>query len=490
MSRHLTPKNHARKLRRFGNIIRWECSKRFRVLYPAHEPNVRVIPPPPKREKPPPDCRILTDVEYMQKHGLALKEARRTPCTRPGPNPVWHDWKQEEYLYALTNSSRADRESSPEADRAAHDGEAKDWVSPLVRLPHELLDLTLSFLPKDAELNLRLSCPALYHRYGMQTGFYLLYNLRIDPDPGVRQRSRWTAKSWLQRPPGHRLSAGSLPCSVCGTSHPRPFLSEREATKRLSPRVCYGWTRPLRISPRHSVTLRHLLMAAHEGWKTARLTAIGPEPPLFFRRQLDNGSGRAYNARVPDNDNSSVPEDVTLPSAADEAISPNPSGPSVSAVTISWEEPIRHSHWSVAFPKTSPGYRIDYDVCFQLPKRPVDVLLQSSSHSADRVLRETPFEFCPHMGSDDSRVLEMAGALFWKSSHRPYGEGRVGCESCKTCLTLSLKLASSGEHVWKVCVRKYIGDLNSAMDPVWLAHLTYRATNTPIGGGRLKYIST
>ncbi|KAL8902271.1 MAG: hypothetical protein Q9207_004806 [Kuettlingeria erythrocarpa] len=357
------------QLRRFGNHIRWECHQRLRVRYPAHGEDLCVVPPPPTPGKRRTDYRIITDVEYMQKHGLALKDARRVPCPRPDLNPVWHDWKQEEYSYARANSSKANRESLPDVDRLAHDEDATNPVSPLLRLPHELLDLILSFLPKDAELNLRLSCPALYHHYGMQTGFYLTYNLRIDPDPGVRQRSRWTAKSWPRMHP-YRVYAGSLPCSVCWTSHPRPFLAEKEVTKRLSPRVCYGWTRPLRISPRHSVTLRHLLMAAHEGWKTARLPAGDPALPLSFRRRLDNGSGRAHHARVSDEDNGSASEEdnVTPPSAADEAITPNPSGPSVSMVTMSWDEPIRHSHWSVTFPKTSPGYRIEYQVGFQLPK--------------------------------------------------------------------------------------------------------------------------
>lgn len=250
------------RLCKLGRIIQWECSRiksRIEVLFQRHKN---------PRKEPRSDSRIITDIKYMHQYGLTLKEARRSPYTRRNPSTMWHDWKQEEYTYNAT-SNRSDPDSLlPDLDR----GDTKETtVSPLTQLPPELLDLIISFLPADAELTLRLSCLTLYHHHGSQTVFSLIYNLRIHPNLAVRHRTRWISNSWLlPRFPSHRMMPGGcllcFPCEI--QQHPRFWFAteEEEAWERSGGRTCLRGTRGLYyVSPRHSVALRQLVIAAQEG---------------------------------------------------------------------------------------------------------------------------------------------------------------------------------------------------------------------------------
>ncbi|KAL8920843.1 MAG: hypothetical protein Q9208_006015 [Pyrenodesmia sp. 3 TL-2023] len=440
----------------------------------------------------------------MQKYGLTLKEPRRIPCTRPADtaSTMWHDWKDEEYTGAVTNSRDDNRDlSSPNLDRRGADGDTNSSVEVpprLARLPPELLDLILSFLPKDAELTLRLACPALYHRHCSQTVFSLLCNLRIDPDLAVRQRSRWISNSWLQRLP-HQLPRGAfLPCSPCGAEHLRYCFSREEVWNQSGTRACLGWTRRLYLSPRHSMTLRQLLNAAQEGWEVARgITTIPNDSRPDFKLRLDDDDGfssggrRAYKPpRITDDDddndviNTAQPEEddgrrTLSPSTAfDQALQQDSSSsdnrpPWISAVSMFWNDPNRHSHSCVAYYETSPSYRLEYDIRFPLPKTRRGLRPPLPAHSTKEYLQKHPFAFCPHLRSDDPRMAKMVGLLFEKGgSDLSCCRRRVDCWRCTTYLTPSLKMGLGRERVLDVRVHKNVGDLSSARNSVWLTQLT------------------
>ncbi|KAL8905727.1 MAG: hypothetical protein Q9171_006566 [Xanthocarpia ochracea] len=318
------------QLRKLGNIIRWECwgtKYKIKIRHLGHDHDIPANPCLPLRKERCSDSRIITDIKYMQQHGLTLKEARRIPYARPpdSTNTIWHDWKHEEYTYAVTNSRDDQDPPSLDLDSGADGDTNSSVVPPLARLPAELLDLILSFLPKDAELTLRLACPALYHRYGSQTD------------------------------------------------------------------------------------------AAQEGWEVARGTTTPNDFRPDFNLRLDDGSGRAYNPRITDDDdnNTTQPEDGRSPSpSALEALQQDSSsdGPSISAVKMSWNDQNRHSHWCVIYPEISPPYRLEYDIHFPLPKLRLGLSALSSSYSTKKCLGEHRFAFCPHLRSDDPG-MEKTNAL-------------------------------------------------------------------------------
>ena len=464
-----------------GYYHRWECWRtkyRIKIRHLGHDHDIPANPRLPLRMERSSDSRIISDIKYMQQYGLTLKEARRVPYTPPrdSASTMWHDWKHEEYMHAVTNS-RDDRDPlSPNLDGGADGDTDSSVVPPLDCLPPELLNLILSFLPKDAELTLRLACPALYHRYGSQTVFSLMCNLRIDPDLAVRQRSRWISNSWLQRLP-HRMPGGAfLPCYPCGVQHFSHWFSRKEVWNRSGTRACLGWTRRLYLSPRNSGTLQQLLGAALEGWEVARgITTTPNDIRPDFNPRFDDGSGRAYNPRITDGDdnNTAQPEDGRPPSstALESLQQDSPSdGPSISAVNMSRYDPNGHSHWTL--PETSPSYRLEYDVHFPLPKLRLGLPPLSSSHSIKKCLGEHRFAFCPHLRSDDPGLEKTVGMLFKKGgSDLSCCRRWVACQRCNTCVTPSLKMGLGGEGVMDVRVQRHIGDLNSTLGSVWFTHL-------------------
>ena len=190
---------------------------------------------------------MITDIPYMRQYGSSLKEARQITCYRhvePSSTTTWHAWKHDEYYNTYSAPQRnigSTRDIAPDLDGRAADGSPP----PLALLPSELLDLILSFLPQDAELSLRLSCPELYHRCGSQSLFSLMYTLRVDPDPDVRRRCRWVSTFLFERfhhgtvtSTSARQGWPALPCYPCGTRHPRSFFSEDEAVKLSGRRAC------------------------------------------------------------------------------------------------------------------------------------------------------------------------------------------------------------------------------------------------------------
>ncbi|KAL8919720.1 MAG: hypothetical protein Q9172_004858, partial [Xanthocarpia lactea] len=459
---------------------RWRTKYKIKICHLGHDRFFPANPRRPLRKERCSDSRIISDIKYMQQHGLTLKEARRIPYTRPwdSASTMWHDWKHEEYMHAVINS-RDDRDLlSLDLDGGADGDTDSSVVPPLARLPPELLDLIISFLPKGAELTLRLACPALCYRYGSQTIFSLMCNLRIDPDLTVRQRSRWIFNSWLQRLPHRMPESAFLPCFPCGAQHSRFWFSRKETWNRSGTRACLGWTRRLYLSPRHSVTVQQLLGAAQEGWEVARRITTTPSDICpEFNLRLDGGSGRAYNPRITDDDddNTAQPEDGHPPSpSALEALQQDSSsdGPSISAVKMSWYEPNGHSHCCVMYPGTFPSYRLEYDIHFPLPKLRLGLPPLSLSQSTKKYLGEHRFGFCPHLRSDDPAFEKKVGQLFeegWSDLFRC--RIRVTCQRCNTCVAPALKMGLGDERVLVVRVHRNLGDLNSGLDSVLLMHL-------------------
>lgn len=145
----------------------------------------------------------------------------------------------------------------------------KTLFSPLIRLPPEILDLILSFLPRETEQSLRLPCSDLYHRDGSQSMLGLIHALRLNIDSGVRQRSRWMCNSWIEQHIQPRSLITTLACYPCRTRHSKLFFSKEEATNLSSgKRSCQGWTKRLDVSPRCRITFQHISEARQKCNKT------------------------------------------------------------------------------------------------------------------------------------------------------------------------------------------------------------------------------
>lgn len=376
----------------------------------------------------------------MEMHGRSGGEARQSPRRYPDPDTLWHDWKQEEYRSSATSDGN-NREAPDltEADRGT-----RLLCSSLCRLPRELLDLTLSFLPRDSELSLRLSCPTLYHNCGTQSMFSLVYTLRIDVDPGVRQRCFWIVNSWCQRH-HQRKPLGTLPCFPCRTRHPRSFFSKEEAAKMTERRSCLGWTRRLYVTPQCWVTFQHVSKARQMG----DLWGFEIQRPSSYHQRIGHYSDigdelTALNDAVPEGRSSRAVQAVLE------------SGPSIPVIDTAWPTPVRLSPLCAEF----YSFTLSYDLRLPVPPIALNALpLQSFRKSFGR----HPIRFCPHLSSDDLEMRQLVQALLNKQ------RSRLNCKMCKTWLTLDVH--GSDMTVLRVHVKKDIGDTHSALDSTWLAHL-------------------
>ncbi|KAL8853104.1 MAG: hypothetical protein Q9221_001986 [Calogaya cf. arnoldii] len=305
-----------------------------------------------------PDWRGVKDVGYMRKYGLRLKEARRMRCNRRTERDMgWYEWKWEEYTHSTTSSKVNQR--TPDVAKQADRKSESLKPAPFTRLPPEILNYILSFLPKDAELALRFTCPELYYHFGTDPVFSLTYKLLIDPDPEVRQRTFWLRECWRQRS-YYRTPPGSfLPCCACGIHHPRPFFSKEEVLTQSGTIACPGWIPRLDISPHFWADLERLLFAAREGWCRVRVTDVdswGDRKPLIL---LQFG----HVSRVHDpgaTDDSDVPEDDNVPVDATQGFNQENLRMNMGI----YEGPFKISQWRLTRHELSPSYRIEYDVRF------------------------------------------------------------------------------------------------------------------------------
>ncbi|KAL8833490.1 MAG: hypothetical protein Q9170_004235, partial [Blastenia crenularia] len=167
------------QLRRSGNIIKWECHRlKSRVKLLCRCNGKATVVNPDRMERPRGDMRIIKDISYMKLHGLSIKEPRQTLRTLPNADSTWHDWKHAEYVNAATGHQTGQEAPNPEPPKDT----SSTRITPLTRLPRELLDLILTFLPDVAQLSARLSCPEFYYCGGSQPRFSLIYTLNNDPD--------------------------------------------------------------------------------------------------------------------------------------------------------------------------------------------------------------------------------------------------------------------------------------------------------------------
>lgn len=194
------------------------------------------------------NTRIITNVPYMRRYGMRLKEPRQMLQSLPDLDTDWHDWKYEEYVH---HGERSIKSSSSSGSEAANRPSA---ITPISRLSQELLIIILSFLPPLAQLSTRLSSPIFYHCVSgngsrssssskVQPLFSLIYTLRTHHHLKIRQQCRQICDSWLQQ---HRsnirrgMTPRTLSCFACGTRYPRFFYSDEEAVKLSGCRVCPG----------------------------------------------------------------------------------------------------------------------------------------------------------------------------------------------------------------------------------------------------------
>ena len=356
-------------------------------------------------------------------HGMSPREAKHAPRRRSDLDTSWHDWKQEGYM-SPENAITTNRQA---LDSLTNVQQSNIFVSPMTRLPPEILDLILTFLPRDAELSLRLSCPEVYNGCGSQPMFSLVYTLCANADHQVRQRSRWIYNCWIQSYNKKRSLITTLPCYSCGILHPKLFFSETEAAKESGTRSCLGWTRKLYLTPHSWISYQHIFEARKKWDKRG------------FQKQISSPTRCGL---------------VATKDTAEEGNNARPVLLRIEGLELVWPTP---AHLSPLIWDFHP-FRLNYCIRFHFLRQTL------SGHASLARFGDQPFKFCPHMGP---AALEIGSLVQGQLKKR--GK-RLHCQECKT--VVAVQYSRVFPTLLDAHVTKIVGDLFSALDPVWLAHLT------------------